>query len=911
MFKVTGQLRAREREIGAVQELLQRARSGAGAALVLKGPAGIGKTALLDQALLGAHGMRVLRSTAVEFESGFPFAGLHQLCGPLLAQSDALPPPQRDALQIAFGTQDGPAPHPLLIGLATLTLLSGAADEQPTACVVDDAHWLDHASAQVLAFVARRVAGEPIAMLFGARDDNPLVGLTGLPELVLAGLSDAVAMELLASVVPMPLDERVRDRILAEARGNPLALLELGAGAGAMEMAGGFGVSQKRRPPVEGLYSQRLAAFPTETRLLLLIAAAEPQGDPLLLWRAAARLGIGSIALGPAEDAGMMEIDDRVRFRHPLVRSAVYGAASAADRRRVHEALAQATDAARYPDWHAWHRAHGVTGLDERVATALIETAERARARGGLAATAAFLRRAADLTPNLSLRVDRMVGAAQAQYQSGALADALSLLDAVDADAMDALQQARTQLLRGRIVSALRRGSDAPGLLLRAAISLEPLDLCLARETHLDALFAELSARPCGAGIVEAAHQALAAPQGPGKPRTADLLLNGMAQVLLGQREPGVLHLRKALADPASEVWTNRSRIASQVALELWDLEASEGICNCLVRRARGCGALAELTTALGTLASVLIGRGQLRSAEVAIAESDAIADATGTIRFSYVALRLAAARGQVALAQQLIHACSEDAVARGEGLLVVATEFAAALLYNGIGEPAQALAAAQRARSQVAFGILGLVLRELIEAAVQLGEHAVAMQALAELRERTQAARTPWALGVQACCEALLADTGQAQACFLQAIAHLERSHGRVDLARTRLLYGQWLCRQQRRSDAREQLHMAHDALSAMGADGFARRAADELQSVGERAQRRGQGAIDALTPQELQIARMAASGETAKEIASGLFISPRTVEAHLRNTYAKLGITSRRQLRALPLQDAIGEHA
>ena len=862
MFKVNGQLRAREREIGAVQQLLQRARSGAGAALVLKGPAGIGKTALINQGLLGADGMRVLRSTAVEFESGFPFAGLHQLCGPLLAQSDALPPPQRDALQIAFGNQDGPAPHPLLIGLATLTLLSGAADEQPMACVVDDAHWLDHCSAQVLAFVARRVAGEPIAMLFGARDDNPLVSLAGLSEIVLTGLPDAVAMELLASVVHMPLDERVRDRIIAEARGNPLALLELGAGAGAMEMAGGFGVSQRRRPPVEGLYSQRLAAFPTETRLLLLVAAAEPQGDPLLLWR-------------------------------------------------VHEALAQATDAARYPDWRAWHRAHGLPGLDESVATALIETAERARARGGLAATAAFLRRAADLTPNLSLRVDRMIGAAQAQYQSGALADALSLLDAVDADAMDALQQARSQLLRGRIASALRRGSDAPGLLLRAAMSLEPLDPCLARETHLDALFAELSARPFGAGIVEAAHKALQAPQAPGKPRTADLLLNGMAQVLLGQREQGVLDLRKALADPASELWTNRSRIASQVALELWDLDASEGIYRCLVRRARGCGALAELTTALGTLASVLIGRGQLRSAEVAIAESDAIAEVTGTVRFSYVALRLAAARGQTALARQMIHAFSEDAVARGEGLLVVATEFASALLHNGIGEPAQALAAAQRARGQVVFGILGLVLRELIEAAVRVGELAVAQQALAELRERTQAAGTPWALGVQACCEALLDDTGQAQESFRQAIALLERSHGKLDLARTRLLFGEWLRRQQRRSDAREQLHMAHDALSAMGADGFARRAADELQAVGERAQRRGQPAIDALTPQELQIARMAAFGETAKEIAAGLFISPRTVEAHLRNTYAKLGITSRRQLRALPLQDSVGEHA
>jgi DNA-binding CsgD family transcriptional regulator len=876
---------------------------------VIRGEPGVGKTALLIYAIDSAPDMRLLRAVGVESEMKLAFAGLHQLCAPLLDRLERLPDPQQQALRVAFGLSGGEAPDRFVVGLAALSLLSDAAEEQALLCAVDDAQWLDEESALAIAFVARRLLAESVAILLATRP--PAESFSGLPELVLEGLGVDDARWLLTLGIQGLLDEQVRDRIVAETRGNPLALLELPRGLSAAELAGGFGLPEGRLADhIERSFLRRLEPLPVETRRLLLAAAAEPVGDVLLLWRAAERLGLGADAAAPAQTAGLIEFGSRVRFRHPLVRSAVYHAAAVPDRREVHRALADATDPAADPDRRAWHRAQAATGPDEEVASAVERSAHRAYGRGGVAAAAAFLERAVELTPDSARRGERALAAAQAKFEAAALDIADELLAIAERCPLDELQRARLARLRGHIVFARRRGSDAPPLLLRAAQELETLDPALARETYLEALGAAIYAGRLNGdrGVREAAEAARAAPPGPTPRRSIDLLLDGMATRFTEGPAAGTPQLRRALEafrdeDLQSEDdimdWLWLSPIAQQtVLLELWDDDMWHSLATRTVRLAREAGALTALPVALPYLAGINLHAGEFGAAAALIDEADAITSATGNPPLRYAAFVLAAWRGAEAEALEIVEAGVGDAISRGEGRVLGLAGCVTAVLYNGLGRYEAALAAAERACEHDDPGFFGWSLAELVEAAARCGSPEVAVTALGQLEERTSAAGTDWALGIETRSRALVSDGEEADALYREAIERLDRGRMAVHLARARLVYGEWLRRVKRRRDAREQLRTAHDTLSRMGAEAFAERARRELQATGETARKRSLDTRAVLTSQEAQIARLARDGLSNPDIGAQLFISPRTVQYHLHKVFAKLDITSRNQL-------------
>lgn len=893
-------------ELSALTQLLGRTRRGGGGALVVRGAAGIGKTWLLEQALARVPQVRALRATGVQFESELPFAALQQLTAPLLDGVSRLPDAQRAALQAAFGLGGGAvAPDRFLVGMAVLTLLSQSAEAEPLVCVVDDAQWLDRASAQALAFVARRVGEEGVALLFAIRDQMPLADLEGLQAVAVGPLLHGPARDLLGQVLRAPVDARVRERVLAEARGNPLAIVELAVAATPTQHAGGFAVPALSGHATEALYVERLATLPEATRTLLAVAAAEPLGDPGLLWRAAEHLHLVPAVLDPAVAAGLISVDARVRFRHPLVRSAVHGAADPAVRRTAHAALAAVTDAGRDPDRQVWHWAQATIGLDEGVAGALVASAEQARARGGLAAAAAFLTRAAELTPDPSRRNVRTLEAAALTLRAGSPQQALDVLGAADPAGLTAREQAHADLLRGEIAFALHRGVDAPALLRRAARRLEALDARAARDAYIDALHASLIVGFLGEDLQAVAADALARRPTGAPPETADLLLDGMASVLLGRSAEGAALLEQALQDRADEVWARRPSLVA-ACLELWDLQAYQEILQTVVRDARHTGALTALPQALGTLAGASIPYADLRTAEMLLDEGDRLAEAAGTAPLVYPRLHVLAVRGDGDAADRLMDQVTADATARGEGLLVAYASFTRALLRNGLADYAGARAAALEAVDRLDMVFVGLALRELVEAAAHLGDVDTAVEALASLRERTERAGTAWARGIELGCAALVGTGAAAEEGYRAAIDTLTAAGTDCDTARMRLLYGQWLRREGRRLDARGELRQAHEAFVTMGAEGFAARAAAELLATGERAARPASPSADQLTAQELRIARLVAEGMTTKETAAAVFLSPRTVDAHLRNIFRKLGIRSRRELRTVPLDAA-----
>ena len=894
-----------------------RARAGRSGVLVVRGEAGIGKTALLGQAREAARraGFRVESSVGVEAEAQFAFAGLHQLCGPLLGRLGELPEPQQAALGVAFGLRAGPAPDRFLVGLATLTLVAEVAEEAPLLCLVDDTQWLDQASAQVLAFVARRVSAERVALLFGVRDAGASDDDTfaGLPELRLTGLGDADALALLAATVRGPLDDGVRDQIVAEARGNPLALLELPNNARSARLAGGFELPDAPAVPhrVEDGFRRRSAGLPGETQLLLLVAAAEPTGEAALLWRAAAHLGIALEAAAPAEQAGLLEIDLRVRFRHPLVRSAVYQAAAPPDRRRAHGALADATDPRSDPDRRAWHRAQAVLSTDEDAAADLERSADRARARGGLAAAAAFLQRATELTPAPAARAARALEAAHITHDAGSTESALDMLTVAAAGPLGALQQARLELLRARIAFRLTRGKRAPGMLLDAAGALVPLDPALAREAYVEAIEASFHAgrfAPVGSVREVAVTAQAAAPLTPSS-RPADLLLSGLATRFTRGYEasvPGLQRALEALSDDESAGDDDHGRwlwLACHVGAMLWDDEKISVLASRAVRLAREAGALTTLPAALNALASVLVLSGELGRAAELFAEEEAITRATGAPPLPNARLVLAAWRGAQPGTSELFETTVEQATARGEGLTVSSADVSLAYLHNGLGNYDRALVAASRLSELDELAHSSVALPELVEAAVRAGEPERAAAALDRLVSRADASGTQWALGMAARSRALVSTGPSAEEHYREAIERLGDCRMVTHLARAHLVHGEWLRREGRRQDAREALRTAHRLLSGMGAEAFAERAARELRATGEHPRRRGAQPTDALTAHELQIARLVATGMTSREVAAQLFLSPRTVEAHLRNIFRKLGVTSRRQLRELRL--------
>ncbi|PYF98969.1 regulatory protein, luxR family [Georgenia satyanarayanai] len=907
----------RRAECDAVDHLLAGAHAGRSGALLIRGEAGIGKTALLEYARdTAASRLRVENAVGVESETQFAFAGLHQLCAPLLDHAGVLSEPQQTALDIAFGRQEGATPDRFLVGLAALHLLAEAAEEAPLLCLIDDAQWLDQASAQVLAFVARRVAAERMALVLALRDptDGDVRPFAGLPELHLDGLSAGDARALLAAEVRAPLDVLVRDRIVAEARGNPLALLELPRSAPAHQLAGGFDVPEVLSVPrrVEESFRRRSATLPADTQRLLLLAAADPTGDVALLWRGAAHLGIAADEASlPAEAAGLLEIGSRVRFRHPLVRSAVYRAATAPDQRRAHGALAVATDSRSDPDRRAWHRARAVLGTDEAAAAELERSAGRVRAHGGLAAAAAFLQLAAELTPDPAARATRALEAAHAKHDAGASDAALELVSMAASGPLDALQRARLELLRARIAFHQTRGSDMPGMLLDVAKTLVPLDPALARETYLHALDAAIHAGYLarGRGLPEAAEAARDAPASPGQSRPVDLLLTGLATRYTQGFEESVPALQRALdmfvqREPGVEdddrqwLW-----LACHVASMLWDDEALYVLAGRAVRLAREAGAMSTLPAALNAVASILVLTGELaRSSELA-AEEAAITQLTGAPPLPNARLMLSAWSGRRLETVDRYDAMVKEATERGEGGNVGLAQATLAALHNGLGNFAEGLAAAAPPCDHDDLAYSSLALPELVEAAVRAGEPERAAAAAEQLSSRARASGTDFALGLAARSRGLTTIGPAAEDHYREAIVRLTSCRWAVFLARTHLVYGEWLRRQGRRQDAGDQLRTAHQQLSDMGIEAYAERAARELRALGEHPRARTPGAASSLTPQEAQIARLVATGATSREVATQLFLSPRTIESHLRNIFRKLGITSRRQLDAAQL--------
>ena len=897
----------RRGECAVLDRLLDAARDGRSGVLVLSGEPGVGKTALLDYAVESASGFRVARGAGVESEAELAFAALHQLCGPMLDRLERLPDPQQAALGAAFGLREGAAPERFLVGLAALSLLASVAEEQPLLCVIDDALWLDRASAQALAFLARRLLADPVAVIFATRvlTDE----LAGLPQLPVEGLAEDDARTLLATAVSGPLDERVRDRIVTETRGNPLALLELPRGLTSSQLAVGLRV-QAALPlsgRIEETFRRRAEELPPETQRLLLVAAAEQLVEPATIWRAAERLGIGADAAEPAAVAGLLDIDTEVRFRHPLVRSAVYRAASARALRDTHLALAEAIDPELDPDRRAWHVAEGTLAPDEYVAAELERSAGRAQERGGLAAAAAFLERSAQLTPDPQRRAVRLLLAAREHVTAGANDRAQALLDQSMANLVDPFARAQATRMQGAIRFAEGRGGETPALLLNAANALGELDVGLARETLLEALEAAMWAGQftTGATMLDVAETARGLPAADDDVGVANLLLTGYTERLTSGYARGVEWWRRATGTPTDELRIEASLqwlgMLWNATGELFDFEGHQAVGRRRVQLAREQGALAWLPVALSCLAWSERLSGRVDAAESMVTEAVEIGAAIGTPAMpgaqELMRLAMYCWRGNDQ-ARPMARAVMAEAAARGQGLAVVLSYYVLTILELGLGRYQEARIAALKVFDDDPLYIGSIALADAVEATVRSGDADAAEAALARLCDRALATGTPWALGLLARARALLAADHEAEGLYQDAIEHLGRSGVATELARAHLLYGEWLRRQRRRRDARLQLRTALEMLQAMGATAFARRANVELQATGEHARVRVDETRDQLTPQEAQIAQLAGDGESNAEIAAQLFISPHTVAYHLRKVFGKLGINSRNQL-------------
>jgi DNA-binding CsgD family transcriptional regulator len=744
-----------------------------------------------------------------------------------------------------------------------------------------------------------------VGLVFAAR--VPGKDVAGLPELVVDGLAEDDAAALLESVLTGltgPLDAQVRDRIIADTHGNPLALLELPRGLTPAQLTGGFGVSSA--VPLDGRieesFGRQLETLPAQTRRLVQLAAADPTGDPVLVWRAAGRLAIGAGAAGPAAVAGLAEFGVRVRFRHPLVRSAAYRSASIQTRQELHGALAEATDPAVDPDRWAWHRAQAAPGPDEEVAAELEQSAGRAQRRGGLAAAAAFLERSAGLTLDPARRAQRALAAAQAKHQAGALDAALGLLAMAQIGPLDELQRARGDLLRAQIAFASSHGRDAPPLMLGTAKQLEALDVGLARETYLEAFTAALFVGRLSPAVGDVARAARMAPAPLAPVRAPDLLLDGLALLVTEGYAAGTPALRRALLtfrsqDISAEEGLSWLWLADRAAMAVWDDETWHILASRHVKLAREAGALSELPLAVRSRILLHAHAGELQQGAALIAEAQAVADATGSQLGPYGALGIAAFRGREAEATELIQATMDGVTSRGEGRGVT-SQYAAALLYNGLGHYDKALAA-ELVCEYDDIGVLGWSLTELVEAAVRSGQPARASDALQRLTETTRASGTDWAVGTEARSRALLSEGETAENCYREAIERLGRTRMRPAVARAHLLYGEWLRRENRRRDARAELRTAHGLFTTMGIEAFAERARRELLATGDTVRKRTVETASELTAQEAHIARLAAGGRTNAEIGAQLFLSTRTVEWHLGKVYTKLGVGSRRELR------------
>jgi DNA-binding CsgD family transcriptional regulator len=899
----------RQRECDWLTKLLSIAQGGRSEVLILRGEAGIGKSALLDELVERATGCSVARAVGVESEMELAYAGLQQLCAPFLVHLSVLPTPQKDALGVAFGLKAGPAPDHFLVGLAVLTLLSGVAARRPLVCCVDDAQWLDAASAQALEFVARRLTADPVLMLFAVREASGRPELAGLPELLVGGLNDSDAAVLLESVVSGRIDRHVRDRIVAESRGNPLALLEMPRGLRGAELTFWPENILDRTPLSQRLeegFLRQIQPLPPDACQLMLTAAAEPIGDLPLLLRAIERLGITPDAMAAAEATGLIELGGRVRFRHPLVRSAVYRAATPAERRQAHRVLADVTDPELDPDRRAWHRARATLGPDEAVAQELERSAGRARSHGGLAATAAFLERAVQLTADPATRVRRCLDAGLAKTRAGEFESALALLEIAERESLSDTERARVEVLRAECAFAVNHGNTVLPLLLAAGRRLESTDPRLARDIYLEALESAVyvGRLAAGTGARQVADAIRAAPPAT-TPDRRDDLLEGLAVRFTEGYAWAVPLSRRAVQEFASAELTldealGPAALAAATASSLWDDDDWDILTCGYLQVARNAGSLHALRLALITRTIVFLFTGDLIAAESLTQETQAITDVIGSTYGSYGEIGVHALRGHPGAAEPLIEQCNSDFRDRDEGFGLTIAHWARAVLHNGLGHYREALGAAQQAASNpLELGPPQWALGELVEAAVRSGKRSIAESGLEQLSAMAQASGTDWALGIESSRRALLFDGGAAEDLYREANERLAHTKLRVEQARAQLLFGEWLRREGRRSEARGELRAAYEALSSMGLDAFAERARRELLATGETVRKRKTEASTQLTSQEGNVARFAAEGLTNSEISATLYISPKTVEWHMRNIFVKLGVGSRAEIR------------
>lgn len=917
-------LLGRARELDQFARLIDQARAGRSGALVISGEAGIGKTVLVDQAVMRAGpDLTTERILASESEMQLPYAGVQLLCGHLKDGAAVLPEPQRQALEVAFGLRAAGAPNPLLVGLAMMGLLTHAGSGG-LLCIIDDAQWLDDLSAHAVACMARRLSDEGLALVLVMRDVDDR--FSDLPHLALSGLGDDDARTLVHRALAGPLDRRVLDQLVTEAHGNPLALLEFTAARHPAASAGGFALTGADPIPapstraaasgpktlagrIEQSLLTELESLSAQTRMLLLLAAADPTGDVDLLRRAGARLGIGNDEIDAARHVGALIIGARVVFRHPLIRSAVYADATPAQRRAVHAALADATSPDRDPDRAAWHRAHAAAGPDEEVAAELEGAAERARARGGASAAAAFLERAALFSPEPSRRIDRLLVAADATHESGSPAAAVRLLDTARDELQSPRQEALAGRLRARADYALRRSRGAPRELLRAARDLEPYEPDLARDAYTEALAAAVFAGRLGepGAAEEVARTILAATADPPVDRPLELLLRGQALLVAEGQAAAAPTVRRALRayreQPLDALALHWMWLAGRAAQDIWDDEGMRTLAERQVRLARSGGVLTVLPAALNLQMVIRTFDGDLDAAEQICEDIDAILAVTGHPLPRYGRTFIAAYRGHVDEVERRAAELRADAYRRGEGYALTVANMTEALVYNGAGRYREALASA---RGELPYSTeLGHAMRtllELIEAAVRVDQHPLAEEALDRLDDViAPVGEGDWAGAFRALAAAQVHPGAQADDLYREAVERFDRVPVPILRARSQLLYGEMLRRSNRRTDARVQLRAAYRTFSECGMTGFADRARRELRASGEVLRPQRRGGLEALTDQERSVAGLARDGLTNREIGARLFISAHTAEWHLRKVFVKLGIRSRVELAAV----------